>query len=339
MRVLSLGLDVGGANTKAILLEGDRLRKHWLEYIPLWKDKGMLKHFLKNLANATRPDVVGVTTTAELCDIFGSKKEGVIEIVKTVCETFGDEICLFLSMNGTMLERGSALASVEELAAANWVAGALLVGRECPGCVMVDVGSTTTDIVALKNGVPTSHARTDFQRLRGSELVYTGVLRTPLPAILNRVRVNGEVIGISSENFAITGDVYRVLGMLSEEDYNCETPDGRGKDVESCMRRIARAFCSDLEEVGKDFIVKAAEIFHREQVTIVAKGLKRAAGRGSKVVGCGLGRRVLAEEAARRLGVEFVDFAELRGEEAALSTPAYGVAVLAREAWHGECRA
>lgn len=334
----SLGLDIGGANTKAVLLEDGKVQKCWLRYIPLWKNKGALDQFLKSLAESIRPSVVGVTLTAELCDVFKTKHEGVAEIVEATCGAFGKEICSFVSVNGVLFTRERSLACSEKLAAANWVASTSIVGRKYPNCIFMDVGSTTTDIIPLKKGRPAPAGWTDLQRLRTGELVYTGTLRTPLPFICSEVLISGEKTGVAAENFAIAADVYRVLGMIDEEDYVCETPDGREKDRRSCMQRIARVFCSDLEEIGEEQIVKAAEAFHRSQTYLVARGLEKVMrlhglSRSTKITVAGLGRKIIAEKAVRFLGLnEAIDLATLYGNEAALMMPAFGAGLLAAEA-------
>ena len=336
--MLSVGLDIGGANTKAILLENGMVKNHWLEYIPLWKEKERIGPFLKGLANSVGPDVVGATLTGELCDIFESKSEGVTELVGIICSAFGDDKCFFMSLSGELLMRDRSLASPLELAAANWVASALIVGRKYPNCISMDAGSTTTDIIPLKGGKPVAE-KTDFERLKSNELVYTGVLRTPLPCICSEMPLGGKgKIGIAAENFAIAADVYRVLDMIGAKDYTCETPDGRGKDKESCMRRIARIFCSDLEELGENLVVKAGRTFHHEQVGLVSKALKRVADlrklpRTTKVIVTGIGRKILAEKAARAVGFnKVIDLADVYGKEAALMTPAFCMGLLAAEA-------
>ncbi len=340
----SLGLDIGGANTKAVLLEDEKVQRCWLKYIPLWKNKEALDRFLRNLAEFTRPQVVGVTLTGELCDIFRTKHEGVAEIVEVTCGAFGKKVCLFVSLDGALFTREQSLAFPGKLAAANWIASTSIVGRKYPNCIFMDVGSTTTDIIPLKKVRPSPLGQTDLQRLRTGELLYMGVLRTPLPFICSEVSLSGKKTRIAAENFAITADVYRVLGMIEEEDYMCETPDGRKKDRASCMQRIARVFCSDVDEIGKRQIIMAAKAFHEKQIDLVAKVLEKVIRlhklpKSSKIVVAGLGRRILAEKAVRALGFnEVIDFATLYGEEAALMAPAFGASLLAAEALKHGCR-
>ena len=331
---ISLGLDIGGANTKAVLLKDEKIKRHWFEYIPLWREKERLGHFLGRVAGSVDPDVVGATLTGELCDVFKSKRDGVIELVELVCGTFGGDVCLFMSSDGRLVARDRSLASPLKLAAANWVASSLVVGEKYQNCILIDVGSTTTDIIPIAGGKPAS-GRTDFQRLRRGELIYTGVLRTPLPCICSEIRLGKGKIGVAAESFSITADVYRVLEMIKGRDYTCETPDGRGKDKRSCMRRIARILCSDLEELNEGLVREAAGRFHREQVGLISRSLERVADlnglpRTTEVIVTGLGRKILAERAARVVGFsEVIDLADVYGEEAALMTPAFCMGLLA----------
>src|SRR5947208_2344005 len=71
-------------------------------------------------------------------------------------------------------------------AAANWLATAVWAGRFAPegAALLIDAGSTTTDIVPLWNGRPMPLGLTDPDRLRTGELVYTGARRTPVCALL-----------------------------------------------------------------------------------------------------------------------------------------------------------
>ena len=334
--MLSLGLDVGGANTKATLLRDGKIVKFWFEYIPLWKEKWKLGEFLKAVASSSSPAAVGATLTGELCDVFGSKREGVNEITEMICGAFGDG-CLFISLDGELLTRERSLAFPQKLAAANWVASSLVIGRRFENCLLIDAGSTTTDLIPIEKGKPLGLGKSDFQRLKTGELVYTGALRTPLSSICKEIRIGQERVGIAAENFATMADVYRVIGMIDEKGYTCETSDGKGKDERSCMQRIARVFCSDLDELGEKIVLEAGEKFRRKQLGHVVRAIRRVLGtygltKGKAIV-TGFGRKILAHPAARMVGFEeIVDLADIYGEEAALMTPAFCVGLLAAEA-------
>ena len=140
-----------------------------------------------------------------------------------------------------------------ELAAANWSASAALLSRDVGDCLFVDMGSTTTDLIPVKGkarALPA--AKTDFQRLAAGELVYMGLLRTSLGALLPAARIRKRhEVPLSPELFAITADAYLALGEIGEDRYTCDAPDGAGRDRTAALRRLARAVCSDLEEIGE----------------------------------------------------------------------------------------
>ncbi|HNR58527.1 MAG TPA: hydantoinase, partial [Methanothrix sp.] len=71
-----LGLDVGGANTKAASSDGSFTK---IEYMPLWKE-APLEPFLCRLSAAARPEAVGVVMTGELADSFPEKRSGILFI-------------------------------------------------------------------------------------------------------------------------------------------------------------------------------------------------------------------------------------------------------------------
>lgn len=209
--------------------------------------------------------------------------------------------------------------------AANWSASARYLGQVHGDILFIDIGSTTTDIIPVKNGLPVA-GLTDFERLTRSELIYAGTLRTNLAAIIPTVEVRGLKARTSSELFAITGDVYMLLGMISPGDYTCDTPDGDKKDIEGAARRIARLVCCDLEELSPEDVREIAEQAHRSQVEDLKKaiihvstayGLKKAAI-------CGLGA-FIARDALAGLGMPYTQVQDNRLSKV---FPAYAVARL-----------
>lgn len=328
--MLSLGLDLGGAHTKAVLLRGEEVEASLLRYLPLWKERGNLGKLLREL-KGWGAEGVGVVMTGELADVFRTREEGVRELAGEVGRVWRK--ALFLTLRGELVGMREVLSNPLSVAASNWVASGLVVAREFPDSLLVDVGSTTTDLIPLVGGRVANLGSTDFQRLRRGELVYTGVVRTPVPCVLGEV----EGVGVAAEDFATMGDVYLLLGKLGPREYTSETPDGRGKDVESCRRRLARAFCSDPEEVGEGFLRRCARALHREQVRRVAERMRGVVERygleGCPAVLSGVGRMILGREAAARAGFKkVVDLGRRWGEEAALMTPAFCMGRLVEEA-------
>ena len=312
-----LGIDIGGANTKIASEDGKIVELH---YIPLWKNT-RLPQVLLDIAYRLKPEKAGVVITGELADCFPDKETGLSTIIDAVNNAFSD--AYFLDSDGIFTKEKK-----RNIAAANWMASALLVGSEYEDCIFVDIGSTTTDIIPIHNGIPHA-ARTDFGRLKNGELVYSGVLRTNIAALFKSVNLNGETCGISSELFAISADAYMVLGKICADQYTCDTPDGAEKTIVDAKRRLARVVCSDLTEIGESDIFSIANQVMEKQVRDIKEALLIVAkGRHiSKIVACGLGE-FLAQKAAQECGFEVILLSEKYGTKLSKVFPAYAVAQL-----------
>ncbi len=315
-----LGIDIGGANTKIASSDGELVELH---YLPLWK-KSMLQEALLDISARLAPEKVGVVITGELADCFPDKDAGLSYIIDAVNNAFSD--AWFLDSNGVFTKEKR-----RSIAAANWMASALIVGRDFGDCIFVDTGSTTTDIIPIKKGKPLA-AVTDFERLRRSELVYSGALRTNIAALLDNVDISGASSRTSSELFAITADVYLVLGKISQDDYTCDTPDGAGKTVLDARRRLARVVCADLTEIKEEDLVSIAHQIMEKQVMDIADAINEVAKshKLETIVACGLGE-FLIKKAVDEPGFDIILMSERYGKELSKVFPAYAVARLVEE--------
>jgi probable H4MPT-linked C1 transfer pathway protein len=252
-----LGLDIGGANLKAAH-SGGTARS---ERFALWKEPAGLADALRHLLRDWPPyELLAVTMTGELCDCFATKREGVRAILDAVSAVAGTTPVRVWATDGRLVELDAARARPLRVAAANWLALATFAGRFAPRgpALLIDVGSTTTDIVPLLDGRPVPRGRNDTARLRCGELAYTGVVRTPLCAVLGE---HG-----AAEFFATTGDAYLMLGQLPEDPSDCETADGRPATRACAEARVARMICADLETSSYDERRKLAELVAVKQI-------------------------------------------------------------------------
>jgi probable H4MPT-linked C1 transfer pathway protein len=253
-----LGLDIGGANLKAATPD----RRAVSVPFALWKHPEQLPAALAALV-AHFPDAteLAVTMTGELCDCFETKREGVSAIIKAVRFASAARPIHVWSTDGVFLNSEEAKANHMKVAAANWHALATFAGRFVPHgrAILVDVGSTTTDIIPILDGIPVPEGCTDYDRLFSRELVYTGVRRTPVCALVPWLT--------AAELFATTHDVYLTLGYFREAPNDCDTADGRPATRVNAHARLARMYCADAAQVPADNIQILAESVRDNQLT------------------------------------------------------------------------
>jgi hypothetical protein len=209
---------------------------------------------------------MAVTMTAELSDVFETKREGVLFILNSLKTCFPEIAIYILSLSGEFIAIDEARTRPLDFAASNWLASAQWIAAKIPDCLLMDVGSTTADILPIINGKVSVRGRSDMERLATGELAYTGVLRTSLAAIVHSVPVAGRFCRVASEYFAISGDVHLVLGHLDSCDYTCATPDGRPPSIDSARQRLARLVCADSEMIPATDIDEMARYIYAQQV-------------------------------------------------------------------------
>ncbi|HWQ19128.1 MAG TPA: hydantoinase/oxoprolinase family protein [Methanotrichaceae archaeon] len=310
-----LGLDIGGANTKAASSDGSFVDSI---YLPLWRGAPLVET-LCNLAK-TNPEAVGVVMTGELADCYQNKLAG-IECIKSAVESAFRCPVHYWGVNGF-----DPRAEID-LAAANWSASAALVAQDIGDCLFVDMGSTTTDIIPIKD-VPLA-AATDYERLINGELVYMGKLRTSIGALLHSVMIDGQIVPLSPELFAITADAYLALEEISPDQYTCDAPDGGIKNRASSLRRLARTACADLEEISEPGAMAIASQVREHQVRLLVQAIDRQvkARDIESVAAAGIGESLIVR-AAGILGLSCVRLSEKYGRRVSDVFPAYAVARL-----------
>jgi (4-(4-[2-(gamma-L-glutamylamino)ethyl]phenoxymethyl)furan-2-yl)methanamine synthase len=307
----TLAVDIGGANTKAAWLGGGSLRTVSRPF-EVWRDRGALSAVLREVAAEVaggRSGAVAITMTAELSDAFRTKREGVQFILDAVQDALGDRSPSVLTTAGELVSLDAARTRPWDVAAANWVATALAVAGAHADALLIDVGSTTADLVPIAAGGVAATAQNDLERLLAGELVYTGVLRTNLAAIAPRVPVHGGMCPVSSEQFAISADVHLILGHLTAQAYTCPTPDGRAATVAFARERVARLVCSDVEQLDEDDIRAIAAFLHGAQLDQIEEAARRVAqplAPDAPVVAVGAGA-FMGRAVAERLGRAVAD--------------------------------
>jgi len=332
----AIGLDIGGANLKAATVPGRAVTRPF----ELWKRPEALADELAALADELPQGLpVGVTMTGELCDCFPTRRDGVRHILAAVEQVFPAARTRVWSTTGEFLTLHESNNHPLLVAAANWHALGTFAGRFAPhgAALLIDTGSTTTDVIPLSNGSDVSGYHTDTERMRWGELVYTGARRTPVCAILGS--------RVAAELFATTLDVYLRLGMIPEEPSNLSTADGRPASKKDAHARLSRMLCGDSETISEDSTEILARSVFQEQKAMIVQAMSVVAMRLDSpprtMIVSGSGE-FLAQAAVldflQSKGVRkaettgIVSLADRLGPDRSDAACAYAVAVLAAEA-------
>jgi probable H4MPT-linked C1 transfer pathway protein len=349
-----LGLDIGGANIKAVNTTPTTSGRdvnitgiaRW--YNPLWlKGVESLREILREVKRefSLKPGeyYVGVTMTAELSDIFKTKYDGVKTIVEITEDVYRDSRGIYyVTVDMNLVNSIEAVKNYLRVAAANWAATAWLMRYKCSewgvyNAILIDIGSTTTTIIPMVNCNIRVRGYTDPEKLVYGELVYTGILRGNVATIVDRVPYKGFYARVSSERFSLIGDVHLILGHITSEDYTTETADGRGKSLEEAVQRLARVPCADSDIISFEEAIEIARYIYERQVFMVFEALMQIRSWLTSqkvkldefiVITAGIGE-FLAAEAGKRAGFKrTVSINDLVGERIASVLPSYASALM-----------
>ncbi len=252
-----LALDVGGANLKAAHSTGQALSVPF----ELWKNQQHLAAALHALASRfPRFDRLALTMTAELCDCFDTKSAGVHHVLDAASTLLEESKIAVWGVDAAFQSVAHTRTIPLRAAAANWLALATAVARDFPteSGLLIDVGSTTTDLVPFRQGRPAPRGHSDLQRLQSQELVYLGVRRTPVCAVASTANLGGVPTNLAAELFGTLQDVFVILGELAPDESCRDTADGRPLSHPAARARLARMVCADREELDETQITDLA---------------------------------------------------------------------------------
>ncbi len=292
---LLLGMDIGGANLKAATASG----KTWSTSFPMWQNHAALASTLRELVDESLVAAnvrVGVTMTGELADCFANRRVGVHAILAEILRVWEPEQLLVYGVDGRWLNCHEAQQDPWAVAASNWHAFASwaaqeerlasAAGEEIRRQIVVDIGSTTTDITPIQNGLVATKSRTDRDRMTGGELVYTGVERTSAAMILSKVKIQDRatthLIPTMAEHFATADDAYLLTGQSAASDgddfqhadfQHAGTADGGPRTADAAHRRLARLIGEDEETVDRSVTVQIAEQLIDAQASQIAQAI------------------------------------------------------------------
>jgi hypothetical protein len=342
-----VGWDIGGVNTKVARLAPDCVALPDAGIEPpmatairpfeIQREPEALATVLSTLARmvgAAESDAHAITMTAELSQMFRRKRDGVEFVLDAVERAFPLTDIAVYTTRGLFLTPDAARANPVAVAAANWAATARVVAAAVGTAVIVDIGTTTTDVIPVVDGEIRAEGWTDPDRLRSSELLYLGSVRTPVEAITTVVPLGAGEAGVSAEAFALAADVYVWRGTLHASAYTAPTPDGRATTREAAGERLARVVCADREILDDAAIDRIADAVAARQCQRTADAITRVCARHPAIqtaVVMGIGD-FIAADAAERAGLRVHRLSDDWGAAASRVAPAAAVALL-RARW------
>lgn len=334
----SVGLDVGGAHFKVARVEDGRVKAVELFACPLWKGLDQLHAAFACADRLTEnADIIGITMTGELSDLFSDRASGVATLVSELQNKYNDSIKIWMGEQ-KFGRPTDAIAYHRDTGSTNFIASATYAAEKVLDGVLIDFGSTTTDIVAFRDGAPLISGVSDSQRLQTGELVYTGMTRTAVMAVSSRGFFRGQWQTLAREVLATMADVRRILGELPKGLDLHTTADGRSHSLEDSTARFARMFGRDKADGNQDDWFQAAAYIREVQIRSIQDELMRVLSNAdlpiaAPVIAAGIGSDT-ARVLAQRIGRPVKDFGSIAHADkrvmrsATRSAPAVAIAHL-----------
>jgi (4-(4-[2-(gamma-L-glutamylamino)ethyl]phenoxymethyl)furan-2-yl)methanamine synthase len=336
------GWDIGGAHLKAARCDHTGNVIDIIQVpCPLWQGIEQLELALQAAQNqlGNHDDIAAITMTGELVDIFANRQSGVKEILACIGNYIPQEKLHVFAGDKNWLSASEAEINWQLVASRNWLASATFVSNSVQDGLFIDIGSTTCDIIPIKNNSVCCQSVDDHQRQQSRELLYTGAIRTPLIALANMAPFDGKLISLAAEVFATTGDCWSLLGKIKAESIQDTSSDGKSWQKTDCARRLARLLGTDAEDPLSQHWQQLAHWFTEQQIHQITNACLQVLSKhadlpiDTPIIGAGIGR-FIAQLCAHRLERPFIDFSHFITPplvESADHAPAVAIALLAQQ--------
>ena len=311
------GWDIGGAHVKVCRSQRGEVVDVVQWACPLWRGMDQLTAVIE--AARARWSGLGaaqhaVTMTGEMVDLFANREDGVRRIAaefeqRLLTGSSTPNALHFYAGDAGWCASAEVATHWEAIASANWLATARHAALSTAKSnhddgILVDIGSTTTDLITFRGGRVLTTSRTDAQRLASGELVYHGVVRTPLCALAQRIDWRGTPHNVMNEFFATTADAYRLTGELRPEHDLHPSADNAPKDQLATCQRLARMIGLDQRDATPEDWLDFARSWRAAQVAELAGQLRRVMAahqlnRDAVVVSAGCGDFLVADVLAQ----------------------------------------
>ena len=290
-----IGWDIGGAHTKISIIDSKKVKTRVFN-IELWRNEGLIT--LEKIIN--NRDIIPtntshcITLSAEMCDIFSYRTKG-INILLSLFKKNALNTYVYTN-NG--IKKMSRLRNVKSAASMNWLATAEFVSKFVDDIIIIDIGSTTTDFIVIKNKIIINKRVDDFTGMKNNELLYLGCLRTPIYAVTEEIKDLKNIYKIIPENFSSLADIYQILNIVDIKNDYSRRLDGRSKTLLNSYKRISRSFGFDYTKNHKNLVDKLCKKIMRIHVDKLYASLEKIIKKNSfknnnvKIASIGIGSQI-----------------------------------------------
>ena len=259
MDKINLGWDIGGANTKICVFDSKyNIIECVSKNIHIWENFEDIKYLFHNICAKYKDfEIVNyITITAESCDNFISRADGIINILEICNKNMCGQVLYYLN-NNTYAYYERAKKDPYKLFSTNWMLTYSFLNKSEKFNLLLDIGSTTTDII-YKN-MKINNNITDFHRLSNKTLLYAGVVRTPISMLFDKVFLNDKYVPLINEVYSTTGDIFTITNDIFLENTEYLGADNLAYTKKNSLIRLARNIGIDYEEKIETNITKVAE--------------------------------------------------------------------------------
>ncbi len=297
-RNIYIGWDIGGANTKYCILNDNTIDCK-IKSCELWRTTKEIQKLISEIHKkfSNKYNIINaISMSGEMCDIFPTRELGVKQILSFFNNQKSDNYVF--SKNKKFIKINKNISS-DLIASMNWLAVATYLKNFNKNIIGIDLGSTTTDVLLVKNNKIFNKRKNDFTGLSSYELIYTGCLRTPILAIANKIKMRNKFYNVIPENFASIADVYNVLSVIPYKYNYTNSSDNRPKTNYYSMKRLARIFGFDYSKSHKNTILSLSKkimSIHLSKIDYIINYHikdKYSTIKDLKIIGIGVGRELV----------------------------------------------
>ncbi len=266
-----IGFDIGGSNIKFATLTPHKqkyLARGRIVNVPYMRIE--LEYTVKRLLSEVPENIscVGVITSYPVS--CGDQRKAMEELVSLFQDALPEKPVFFIDFEGRMWPLKEVMSTTPaRFAMSNFFGSAFFGSKVCDNAIVMDTGSTSTDILLTADNRPVTIGQDteDIRRNLTGEMTWTGVLFTPISSLTQFVPLRGRLVK-GNPRGGQTKDVYSVLYYDEVQDL-LRMYGAKQKEKDKYALDIASLFLCDLENIEPieiENVARYVSIKHREIV-------------------------------------------------------------------------